>query len=176
MVERRHRDWVCLARVATAHGVRGALKLRCFTEVPEDVAAYGPVYDRDGERLFRIEVIGRSGGGVVARAEGVTDRDQALALRGTELFVPRTCLPEPEPDEFYCTDLEGLDALRADGSHLGVVRAVDDHGAGHVIEIRTDAGKPLVLPFDHRSVPTIDLEAGHVVVELVEETSGATAS
>ena len=51
-------DWVCVAVVATAHGVRGALRLRCFTERPEDVAAYGPVYDRAGRELFRLELIG----------------------------------------------------------------------------------------------------------------------
>jgi 16S rRNA processing protein RimM len=170
MVESRPQDdWVCLARVATAHGVRGALKLRCFTEIPEDVAAYGPVYDRDGRRLFDLEVIGPTGGGVIARAEGVADRDQALALRGTELFVPRVQLPEPEPDEFYCADLEGLDVLGIDGERLGTVRAVDDYGAGPVIEIRTEAGKTLILPFDRRSVPTIDLASGRLVVDPPEE-------
>ena len=81
MVERaRDRDWVCVAVVATAHGLRGMLKLRCFTERPEDVAAYGPVFDQNGRR-FELEVIGPAPGGVLARAQGIGDRSAAEALR-----------------------------------------------------------------------------------------------
>src|SRR3712207_3290807 len=98
---------VRVASVATAHGVRGALKLRCYTEEPESVAAYGPVFDAKGRELFRLAVIGRTKGGVIAKAEGIEDRDAAEALRGLDLYVPRDCLPEPEEDEFYVSDLVG---------------------------------------------------------------------
>jgi 16S rRNA processing protein RimM len=82
MVERaRDRDWVCVAAVAAAHGLRGVLKLRCFTERLEDVAAYGPVFDRHARRLFELEVIGPVPGGVLARADGIEDRNAADALR-----------------------------------------------------------------------------------------------
>ena len=84
---------------------------------------------------------------MLAEAEGIEDRDAAEALRGTELFVPRAALPEPAPDEFYHSDLEGLDALRADGARLGVVHGVDNFGAGDMIEIAADDGRRLSLPF-----------------------------
>ena len=80
---------VCLAAVATAHGVRGALKLRCFTDDPASVAAYGPLYDASGTRLFDVKVIGHAKGGVIVQASGIHDRDAAERLRGTELFIPR---------------------------------------------------------------------------------------
>jgi len=162
---RRASEWVCVGVVATAHGVRGALRLRCFTERPEDVAAYGPLHDAAGRRLFQIEVIGTARGGVIVRAEGVRDRDAALALRGTELYVPRSLLPALEPDEFYYSDLEGLDAVRPDGTRLGTVRAVDNFGAGDVLEVVADDGRPLVLPFDRATVPEVDLAARRVVVD-----------
>lgn len=158
-------DWVCVAAVAGAHGLRGALKLRCFTERPEDVAAYGPVFASNGERLFQLEVIGPARSGVLARADGIDDRDAAEALRGVELLVPRSALPEPAPDEFYYCDLEGMDALRLDGSHLGVVHAVDNFGGGDLIEIQTDDGRLISLPFTREAVPTIDLAARRLVVE-----------
>jgi 16S rRNA processing protein RimM len=158
-------DWVCVAVVATAHGIQGALKLRTFTERPEDVAAYGPVYDLKGKRLFPLRVVGRARGGVLAQAEGVTDRNAAETLRGLELFVPRAALPELGEDEFYQSDLEGLLALRADGSRLGIVRALGNFGAGDVIEIEADDGRRLSLPFDRHTVPEVDLERGRLVVE-----------
>jgi 16S rRNA processing protein RimM len=165
MAERRSRsEWVCVAAVATAHGVQGALKLRTFTERPEDVVAYGPVYDRRGDRLLELEFVGRAPGGVIARAPGIEDRDAALALRGCELFVPRSALPDLDADEFYVSDLQGLAVELAGGRRLGAVRAVENYGAGDVIDIVADDGRSLALPFDRETVPEIDIERGRVVV------------
>jgi 16S rRNA processing protein RimM len=166
---RRDRDWVCVAVVAAAHGLRGALKLRSFTERPEDCAAYGPVFDHNGNRLFELTVIGPTPGGVLARVAGIEDRDAAEALQGTELFVPRAALPELAPDEFYYSDLEGMEALRPDGSHLGVVHSVENHGAGDLIEVLADDGRRISLPFTRDTVPTIDLDHRRLVVEPPEE-------
>ena len=173
---RRDRDWVCVAAVAGAHGLRGALKLRCFTEQPEDVAAYGPVFDRDGKRLFELEVVGPAPGGVLARAAEVNDRNAADALRGTELFVPRAVLPALPPDEFYYSDLEGMEALRADGSHFGVVLSIDNFGAGDVLEVRADDGRRISMPFTHQTVPSIDLERRRLVVDPPAELASEVAS
>jgi 16S rRNA processing protein RimM len=176
MVERaRDRDWVCVAVVATAHGLRGMLKLRCFTERPEDVAAYGPVFDQNGRR-FELEVIGPAPGGVLARAHGIEDRNAAEALRGTELFVPRSALPELAPDEFYYSDLEGMEALRADGSRFGVVHGVANFGAGDLIEVMADDGQRISLPFTRETIPSIDLERRRLVVQPPDELVTEVAS
>jgi 16S rRNA processing protein RimM len=166
---RRDRDWVCVAVVAGAHGLRGAFRLRCFTERPEDVAAYGPVFLEGSERSFALEVIGGARSGVLARAGGIDDRDAAEALRGTELFVPRAALPEPAPEEFYYSDLEGMEALRPDGSRIGVVESVDNFGAGDLIEVAADDGQRISLPFTRETVPVIDLERRRLVVQPPEE-------
>jgi len=164
-MDRHASDWVCVAAVATAHGIRGALKLRCFTERPEDAAAYGPVYDRQGRRLFALKIIGQSRGGMLVEAEGIRDRNAAEALRGEELFVPRSALPDLDADEFYHGDLEGLEVLRPDGSRLGVVRGLANFGAGDILEVLADDGRTLNLPFDRATVPAVDLEAGRLIVE-----------
>jgi 16S rRNA processing protein RimM len=176
MVERaRDRDWVCVAVVATAHGLRGMLKLRCFTERPEDVAAYGPVFDHNGRR-FALDVIGPAPGGVLARAQGIEDRNAAEALRGTELFVPRSALPELAQDEFYYSDLEGMEALRADGSRFGVVHGVANFGAGDLLEVMADDGQRISLPFTREIVPSIDLERRRLVVQPPDELVAEVAS
>jgi 16S rRNA processing protein RimM len=162
-----------VAVVAAAHGLRGVLKLRCFTEQPEAVAAYGPLFDRNARRLFELQVIGPAPGGVLARAEGIEERNAAEALRGTELFVPRSALPELGPDEFYYSDLEGMEALRADGSRFGVVHGVDNFGAGDLIEVVAEDGRRLSLPFTRRTVPSIDLARRRLVVEPPEELAEA---
>jgi 16S rRNA processing protein RimM len=167
--------WVCVAAVAGAHGIRGALKLRCFTERPEDVAAYGQLHDEHGNPLFAITIKAPCRGGLIVAAEGVSDRNAADALRGTALYVPRRMLPEPAVDEFYYADLEGLTALDAGGARLGVVRRMANFGAGDVIEIAGDDGRALTLPFDRQTIPTVDLNQGCVVVvppvELVAEAT-----
>jgi 16S rRNA processing protein RimM len=176
MVERaRERDWVCVAAVAGAHGLRGVLKLRCFTERPEDVTAYGPVFDRKGRR-FQLDVIGPAPGGVLARAPGIADRNAAEALRGTELFVPRSALPELAPDEFYYSDLEGMEALLPDGSRLGVVHGVANFGAGDLIEVVADDGRQISLPFTRDVVPRIDLERRRLVVQPPDEVVAEVAA
>lgn len=176
MVDRRGASgWVCVAKIVAAHGLRGALKLRCFTERPADVAAYGPVHDQHGQRLFDLTVIGPAQGGVLARAPGIGDRSAAEALRGTELFVPRAALPAPGPDEFYHTDLEGLVVERSDGARLGTVRSLVNFGAGDLIEVAADDGRVLSLPFDRRTVPVVDLAQGRLVVEPPAELVPAEA-
>ena len=155
---------VCVGQVAAAHGVRGAVKLRCFTAEPEGVAAYGPLCDEAGRELFRIRVLGPTQGGVIAHVQGIADRDAAEALRGLRLYVPRARLPEPEAEEFYHEDLIGLPARDASGAELGRVAAVLNFGAGDLLELSTEDGGSLMLPFTRAAVPEIDLARGFIVV------------
>jgi 16S rRNA processing protein RimM len=156
---------VCVAQVATAHGVRGALRLRTFTEAPENVAAYGPLFDEEGRELFSVSVIGAAKGGVLVRAEGVDTRDAAEALRGMRLYVPRGRLPEPEDeDEFYLSDLAGLEAVDPEGTPRGRVVAVQNFGAGDLVEVRGPDGETFYVPFTRELVPEVDVKGGRVVI------------
>lgn len=163
---------VRLAVVTGAHGVRGHLRLHCFTDDPASVAAYGTLRDERGEALFDLEVLSPIKGGVIARAAGITDRDVAQALKGTELFVARERLPEPEADEFYADDLIGLAVRDPAGRHLGEVVAVHDFGAGEIIEYRDTSGRLEMVPFTGEHVPQVDLASG-LVVDLPDERAGA---
>ena len=156
---------VCVAQIGAAHGVRGAFRVRCFTEAAESVAAYGPLCDADGNPLFELQIVGPTKGGVVASARGITDRDAADALRGIRLYVPRDRLPEPDDEEFYHADLVGLTARDRQGQELGRVTAVHNHGAGDILEIAVGDGDSLLVPFTRAAVPTIDVAGGFVEID-----------
>lgn len=161
---------IAVGAVVGAHGVRGLVRVKSYTAEPEDLAAYGPLSDAAGRRRFRLTLKGRSKGLLLAAIEGVADRDAAEALAGTELYLERSALPALEDeDEFYYSDLIGLDALDQEGRSLGRVKAVHNYGAGDLLEI---AGAPggggregaLLLPFTKAVVPEIDLAGGRLVV------------
>lgn len=156
---------VCVGVVTGAHGVKGLVRIKPFTETPEAVAAYGALETEDGERRLEVSVANRAGKGQIAvRVEGITDREAAEALKGQRLYVDRDKLPAPEEDEFYHADLIGLVARRRDGGDVGRVRGVYDFGAGDVLEIAGETGEMIVVPFTRDAVPEIDLAGGFVVV------------
>ena len=154
---------ICIGVVAGAHGVRGLVRVKTFTERAEAIAAYGPVTDDRG-RSFQIELKGPAKGGVVVALPGVDDRDAAEAMRGQRLYVPRDAMPAAEEDEFYHADLIGLAAVAQDGRTLGVVVAVHEHGSAPVLEIRPDEGESRLIPFTHEAVPTVDLPGGRLTI------------
>lgn len=164
---------VCLGVVTAPHGVRGAVRIRPFTARPEDLVAYGHLYDASGQRSFVIRLEGRIRAALIARIDGVDDRAAAERLRGLELFVPRQVLPEPDPEEYYHADLIGLmaETVAEDGSGrtdamLGPVTAVEEYGAGPVLEIAGSDG-PLLVPFTRAVIPWIDVAAGRIGVNAI---------
>jgi 16S rRNA processing protein RimM len=165
-VEGAHPDRVCLGAIAGGHGVAGVVRIRSFTTEPADVAAYGPVSDEDGKRVFEIEIIGAAKGVMLARIPGVGDRDGADALKGTRLYVAREVLPAPDDDEFYHGDLLGLVAELVDGTRFGVVIGIRTVGETDVLEITRDDGGPSVMvPFTRDATPVVDLAAGRIVID-----------
>ena len=147
-------------------GVKGEVRIKSYTGEPREIGSYGPLTTEDGRRSFTVlSLRPLRDDMLVARIEGVDDRDAAARLTNTELFVPRDRLPPPEPDEFYHADLVGLRAEGEDGSALGRVRGISNHGAGDILEIAPDGpGETLLVPFTLLFVPTVDFAGGRVVV------------
>jgi 16S rRNA processing protein RimM len=163
---------VCMGVVGAPHGVRGAVRIKSFTADPAATGSYGPLEDEGGQRRFELRVIGSATGDgmIVAELSGVTDRDQAEALRGLRLYLPRAALPPTGDDEFYHADLVGLAALLADGTCLGEVIAVHDFGAGDMLEIARPGegrhgGQPVLVPFTRAAVPVVDIAGRRVVLD-----------
>ena len=159
-------DRICVAQIGAAHGIRGELRLRSFTQDPRAVTTYGPLESEDGTQRFEIEALRPAKDHFVARFAGIDNREAAEKLTNLKLYVPRDRLPPIEDDEtFYFADLVGLTAVTPDGAPLGTVTAVHNFGAGDMIEIRPQGGgEPHMVPFTDANVPEIDIAAGRVVV------------
>jgi len=166
---------VVLGAIAGAHGVRGEVKVKTFTETPEAIAAYGPLTGDPGGRVFRLKGLRTVKDGVVARLDGVEDRDAAETLKGTRLCVSRAAMGAPdEEDSFFHVDLIGLAAEDETGRKLGTVTAVHAFGAGDMLDVRLDeAGKSVLVPFRRETVPVVDVKGGRIVVRLDEEDEEA---
>ena len=165
---------ICLGQIIGPHGLAGEVQIRTFTGEPEDIARYGPLQDQSGERNFEILKIRPAKKGPVVRLKGVASREAAEALKGVELYIERERLPDPDEEEWYYADLIGLTALGMDGAPLGSVIAVQNFGAGDLLEIRpADGGPTLLIPFRQATVPEIDLGAGKLVVDPPETVTGS---
>ena len=157
---------LCIGIVTAPHGVRGALRIKSFTDVPEDIARYGPVEDEDGRRRFELSLCGAAKGVLIARLSDVEDRDQAEALRGLRLYLPRAVLPLTGPEEYYHADLIGLQVVLGDGTPVGRVRAIYDFGAGDTLELARPDAPPVMVPFTRAIVTVVEPERGRLVLEL----------
>ena len=141
---------VTLAAIAGAHGVTGEIRLKLFGEGVEALSRHKSF--NDGALTLK-KLTDDKKGGAIARFAEVTDRTAAEALRGTVLTVPRSELPPLGEDEYYHADLLGLVAVSDAGDHLGIVAAIENFGAGDVIEIEKPDGKRFMVPLKAVAVP-----------------------
>jgi len=158
---------VCLGVFAGAHGVHGHAKVRSFTEDPAAIARYGPVTSEDARLVFTLKLIRMLKPTVaLVSAPEINSREDAQALSGTKLFIPRERLDPPEEDEFYFEDLIGLSAIAEDGTDLGHVAAVHNFGAGDILELRQIPGHKgsHMVPFTREAVPTLCLKTQSLTI------------
>ncbi|MEA1940985.1 MAG: ribosome maturation factor RimM [Pseudomonadota bacterium] len=164
-------ELVFIAAIAGAHGVKGECKVKSFAGVPEDAFAYGPFLDGDGKPVLTPKSWRPVKDGFIVRfAEDLT-REQAQALKGTKLHIPRSALPALEDDEFYHADLIGLPVQGLDGSPMGRLRAIYDYGSGDLLEISGTPGRkgPWMLPFTRDFVPHVSVSEGMITIDPPEE-------
>ena len=151
---------VALAAVAGAHGVRGEVRLKLFTDSAAGLASYRRVYIGGADRQFTD--VREGGKTAVARIKGISDRSAAEALRGQLVEVDRADLPPLEQGEYYHADLLGLPCVDADGEPVGAVAAIENFGAGDLLEIELPDGKRSLIPFRDG---VADLAEGRIVVD-----------
>lgn len=159
-------DLVCVGAVAGAHGVKGDVRIRSFTQYPEDCFAYGPLTDEAGKLLVDPASVRVAKDHFIVSQDKPLTREAWEAMKGTKLYVPRAALPEPEEDEFYYDDLLNLRVLHVDGRELGRVKAVQNFGADDLLEIiAPDRKTAYYLPFTKAVIPTIRLAEGELLAE-----------
>ena len=157
---------VCVGDVVGAFGINGEIRIKSFCSIPKSIGDYDQLTDETGSKKFKLEIIGPIKGGFSARIFGIKYRDQAEDLKGTALYVLRSEMPDLGDDEYYYSDLINLSVFDTGGIKLGKIMSVNDHGAGDFLEIKALGQKNLaLLPFTKKSVPTIDLKLGRVVID-----------
>ena len=156
-----------MGRIGAAHGIKGEVRIQSFTEDPLALVAYGPLSTDKPGLTIKILTARTTTNVLVARLEGVNDRNAAEKLNGVELYVDRTLLPEPDDeDDFYHADLIGLKARLADGSEIGEVTAVPNFGAGDLLEIRDPrSGDTYLYPFSKAVVPEVRIKDGYLMID-----------
>ena len=159
-------DLICVGVISGAFGVRGEVRIKSFCAVPEDIATYSPLLSQDGRQTYSIALTGAIKHGFSARVSGVTSKERADALRGTSLFTERPRLPSLPDDEYYHADLIGLAVIDTGGAPIGQVKAVQNHGAGDLLEVQTvNSSDTVLIPFTQIVVPTVDLAARRIVID-----------
>ncbi len=151
---------VTLAAVAGAHGIRGEVRLKLFTDSAESLGRYRTVHI--GGRDFELENVRDSGKTAIARLAGVSDRSSAERLRGELVEVDRSDLPPLEEGEYYHSDLIGLPCVGSSGALIGTVVAVENFGAGDLLEVALPDGKRSLVPF---KAGVADLADGKIVLD-----------
>ena len=156
-----------MGRIGAAHGIKGEVRIQSFTEDPLALASYGPLSTNKPGLTIKILAARTTTNVLVARLEGINDRNAAEKLNGVELYVDRALLPDPDDDDdFYHADLIGLKARLADGSEIGEVMAVPNFGAGDLLEIRDPrSGDTYLYPFSKAVVPEVRVADGYLLID-----------
>ena len=169
---------ILVGRIGAPQGIRGQVRVQSFTADPLAVGAYGDLRDTRGERTFvltDLRILRETM--IVASIAGVSDRDAAAALTGTDLYAKREALPPPDDDEVYLVDLIGCEAFDEGDVRVGTIVAVPNFGAGDILEIAPVAGgETLLVPFTKACVPIVDVAAKRVLVILPRETDATGAA
>lgn len=153
-------DRIALAAVAGAHGVKGEVRLKLFTDSAASLRRHDRLFVGDVER--ELETVRDAAGGAIARFSGVSDRSGAEGLRGSLVEVERSALPPLEEDEYYHADLVGIACVDRDGAEVGSVVGVENFGAGDLLEIEAADGRRSLIPFK----PGIaDVEGDRIVLD-----------
>jgi 16S rRNA processing protein RimM len=163
---------VALAQIGSAHGLKGEVRVRFFSDDPAAACARGPFFTSPDPNARQLECASYRPGKTmdVVRFKGIDTREGAEALSGLFLYQPRALFAPPAEDEYYHADLIGLSVLRAsDRAPCGSVIDVFRNGANDVLAIRMSAGgqkkTTIYLPFTHAALPEVNIEKGIIVAE-----------
>lgn len=139
-------DQIVLAAIAGAHGIRGEVRLKLFTDDAQSLARHAR-FDAGGRALVLAAIRADKPGTAIARFEGVTDRNVAESLRGLTLTVARTALPALDEGEYYVADYLGRSVVDETGATVGTVKSIENFGASDILDIGLASGGTVMVPF-----------------------------
>ena len=157
---------ICIAKVATAHGIKGLVKLHIFAD--DETLATGKLFTSEsGDKTLSLTLKNQTAKHWLAEIEGITDRTDAEKLRGTELYIDETSLPDIDnDDEFYIADLLGLPCIDTSNKHIGKIITVENFGASDLLEIQPDGDESFYVPFTDDTI--LEITDTTVTIEIPE--------
>ena len=161
------KDSLELGRIGAPYGIKGWVHVQSFTSPPEKLLKYREwtLTARDVPTVFKVMEGRPQGSGVVARLEGIEDRDRAALLQGAMISVPRSALPKLRKREFYQADLIGLSVANLQGAALGAITHFVETPGGDIMVVRGETGHEHWVPATKEHLSKVDLAAGQVVVD-----------
>lgn len=161
---------ILIGKIGAPHGIRGQVRLISFSGNPDIFEVCKDFHTSEsGPETLHLKLMGCSGGAFLAQVEGVSDRTSAENLKGTDLYVSRSRFPDLKDSEYYHADLIGLRAIDVQGASVGTVIAVENFGAGDILEIRPENAPTFYLSFTNENVPEINVKEGFLVVNRPDE-------
>ncbi|MDA0782617.1 MAG: ribosome maturation factor RimM [Rickettsiales bacterium] len=156
---------ICIAKITSAHGIKGAVKIRSYTEDPLSIGDYPVLYNKDGSAEYELQIQSNNKEAVIAFIDGVNDRNEAEALKGKDLYVYRDDFEDVGENEFYYEDLVGLRVKLQNGTEYGEIISIQNYGAGDIVEIRLKKDKKKELfSFTKDIFPNINIKSGSVII------------
>lgn len=156
---------IYIAKIATAHGIKGLVKLHVFAD--DETLANGMLFTSEsGDKTLSLTLKNATAKHWLAQIEGVTDRNDAEKLRGTELYIDKENLPDANDDEAYIADLIGLACIDKSKKHIGKIIAVENFGASDLLEIKPDGAESFYLPFTDDTI--LNISETTVTIEIPE--------
>ena len=159
---------IAVGKIVNVHGIEGVMKFQPALTSTQILSRLNPLSDKENKKHFEMTLVGKKGAFWLVSAKGITDRTTAERFKGMELFADREKFPETAEGEFYCCDLMGLDVM-VDGKTFGRVVNVPNYGAGVILEIKTNSGKTLDLPFSKTVFPKVDIANHQIELILPDE-------
>jgi len=168
--EAENNNLICIAEIIGVHGIKGMLKLKVFSDNPEDLTDYMPLYSFDGKTEFDFKKLQPHKNIYLTTLKNINSCNDAEALRGTKLYIKKDILPVIEEDNsYYIADLIGLTAKSPDDDNLGEVVNVVNFGAGDLLEIKYKNEQSYYIAFNNNSVPKVNLEKKEITIIKLEE-------
>ena len=156
---------VLIGEIVAAHGIKGNVKIRTFTDSPENIKKYKEIFL--GAEHEKVEISFQSSTQDIAlcRIKGVEDRNAAEALKGKKLYIKKSALSKPKKNEYYLHDLVGCEARHINGSKLGEVISVNNFGAGDIIEIALSQSKKTEMyAINANNIPEVNIQKKYIIV------------
>ena len=153
-----------------AYGVLGHLRLKSFCKQPESIFSYQPFYLKKVGKELNLQLISKLSDGFRVKSKDIKNKKEADNLKGQFIYCLRNKFPNLPEDEFYFSDLIGLEVRNLSGIMIGRIDRVEDYGGGAILEVFSNGNKSIMVPFTKEIVPTVDLQSKFVVMNLQDQT------